>query len=153
MFLTYGKSFDSQSTEPTIRVFLWPRKKFIGKRNTNYNIKNKQVVMLLLLSNLLSSLALIGYIMFLNTWICFFASHVPYVNDSKKKPFCMLNQRCKTVNHCYVRRYNYMMIVNDFVSIQVLKKRLLLMQRLLNQEDTCQSRVSSPLKSLLKHLL
>lgn len=26
----------------------------------------------------------------------------------------MLNQRCKTVNHCYVRRYNYMMIVNDF---------------------------------------
>lgn len=24
-----------------------------------------------------------------------------------KKTFCMLNQRCKTVNHCFVIRYNY----------------------------------------------
>lgn len=39
MFLTYGKSFDSQSTEPTIRVFLWPRKKFIGiKEEAAFNV-------------------------------------------------------------------------------------------------------------------
>lgn len=39
MFLTYGESFDSQSPEPTVRVYLWPRKKFIGiKEEAAFNV-------------------------------------------------------------------------------------------------------------------
>ncbi|XP_048737147.2 GDP-D-glucose phosphorylase 1-like [Ostrea edulis] len=39
MFLTYGESFDSQSSVPTIRVYLWPRKKFIGiKEEAAFNV-------------------------------------------------------------------------------------------------------------------
>ncbi|XP_061174399.1 GDP-D-glucose phosphorylase 1-like [Saccostrea echinata] len=39
MFLTYGESFDSQSSVPTVRVYLWPRKKFIGiKEEAAFNV-------------------------------------------------------------------------------------------------------------------
>lgn len=40
--------------------------------------------MLFFLLNLLLLLVFIGYIMFLNIWICFFVSYVLYVNDRKK---------------------------------------------------------------------
>ncbi|XP_022333297.2 GDP-D-glucose phosphorylase 1-like [Crassostrea virginica] len=39
LFMTYGKSFDSQSSESTVRVYLWPRKKFIGiKEEAAFNV-------------------------------------------------------------------------------------------------------------------